>query len=251
MSDKHIFAIHTQQLPSLQTLEVGKSLLLPDPELWHRIINVLHLREAEEFIVFDHEKKLHLTLIACPKKGIIAGLINSVQTIAPIKPELHLFQGILKREAFNDVIYLAAQMGASSITPLITKKVQRTWGGQKEMDRLQKVMIAACEQAKQFTIPTINNPVEWAELSLPSSSHQTFSLFCQPSGSPFFESLQKIAKNSYNDINIFIGPEGGFTQHEEERLHSAQIVPCALTQSILRSQEAVAVSIGAIRCVGR
>jgi RsmE family RNA methyltransferase len=82
-------------------------------------------------------------------------------------------------------------------------------------------------------------------------SADIFSLFCQPTGTPLFECLQNIMFHKYQAINVFIGPEGGFTQQEQDLLSTAQIVPCALTKSILRSQEAVAVSIGAIRCLAR
>jgi 16S rRNA U1498 N3-methylase RsmE len=133
MSEKHIFALHIHKLPAPHMLHADKPLILSDPDIWHRITNVLHLREGEECIIFDNEIKLHITLLSSPKKGIIAGTINSVETITPIKPKLSLFLGILKREAFNDALYLAAQMGATSITPLITQKVQRTWGQAKEI----------------------------------------------------------------------------------------------------------------------
>ena len=251
MSEKHIFALHTTHLPSLQNLEAGISVLVPDFDLWHRIITVLHLSQGEECILFDDEKNIHLTLLASPKKGVIAGVAKAMEKITPIKPAIHLFQGILKREAFNDAMYLAAQMGACQVTPLVTQKVQRSWGGEKESERLYKVMIAACEQAKQFSIPVINKPVELSALSLPANDSKTLSLFCEPSGMPLLKCLQNIATQGYQTINIFIGPEGGFVQEEQELLKAGNIAPHALTTSILRSQEAVAVILGSIRSVAR
>lgn len=249
MSEKHIFAIHLSELPPLHALTIGTTLTLSDLECWHRINNVLHLRQGETCILFDGEKKLSLTLQASPKKGVVSGVIDAIEMTTPIKPALHLYQGLLKREAFNDVIYLAAQMGASSITPLITKKVQRAWGEKKEVERLQKVMIAACEQAKQYAIPVINQPVELSQLAIPPYSPDTFSLFCQPDGAGLFECLQSITTHHYQAINVFIGPEGGFVQEEQALLNTSQVKPCSLTPSILRSQEAVAVCLGAIRSV--
>lgn len=249
MSEKHIFAVHVQGLPAGQGLSVGNQFTLSNAELWHRLGTVLHLKTGDEFIAFDAEQKLTLILLAFPKKNSIACQIKNIEPVVPLVPKIHLFQGLLKREAFNDVMYLSAQMGVTQVTPLITQKVQRSWGGQKEAERLEKVMIAGCEQAKQYVLPILNDPLNFLSLQLAMQEPETLSLFCEPTGKPFIECLQALATKKYSSINIFIGPEGGFTLQEQELLRTANIQAYALTNSILRSQEAVAVCVGAIRSV--
>ena len=54
---------------------------------------------------------------------------------------------------------------------------------------------------------------------------------------------------AYQSISIVIGPEGGLSADEQATLSSAGAQCYALTPTILRAQEAVAVCVGAVRSV--
>jgi len=249
MAEKHLFALFTPYLfADVDASSCGRPCVITDTDLWHRLSYVLRMPVGQEFIAFNGTKQLQLTLSRIHKKNAIECLINGVQFTAPLQPTIHVYQGVLKRDAMDAVAYFAAQMGATSLTPLITTKSQRSWGADKESERIKKVMVAACEQAKQFAIPTIQKAfsINEACAQLPEKS---LSLYCEPEGMPFYQALSTVVNVKPETIALFIGPEGGFTQ-EEEKLLRDQAVQCyALTPTILRSQEAVAVSLGAIRSV--
>jgi 16S rRNA (uracil1498-N3)-methyltransferase len=245
--EKHIFSLYTHRLPAQDSLSAGNSILISDIDIWHRTFNVLHLEEGDQIIVFDGLNSVQVSVTMSRKKGIFSGIIQEVLPVVALLPKIHLYQGLLRREAFDEVAYFAAQMGVTTFTPVLCKKVQRGWGGAKEIDRLRKVMIAACEQSKQFILPCINDPVDISSLRKESGA----AFFCEDTGDPFFEFLQNMHKIKPTEISIAVGPEGGFTLSEQDMLKSRGFSSYALTPSILRSQEAVAVCVGAIRSVCR
>ncbi len=65
-------------------------------------------------------------------------------------PEIRWCIPLIAKEAFEDIVYNFTAMGVASIQPLVTEKVKRSWGGDRERARLDRIMIAAAEQSKQF-----------------------------------------------------------------------------------------------------
>jgi 16S rRNA (uracil1498-N3)-methyltransferase len=250
MSDKHIFALYTNHtFPSHEYLGNNRPYTFTDADLWHRINHVLRIKPDEEIVIFDGNIKVHARLMNNAKKNVVSVTVLEAAQTRPLKPHIHLYQGLLRREALSEVVYLAAQMGVTSLTPVITSKTQRSWGGQKEIERLRSVMIAACEQAKQFTIPVINEPIEVSALPEHMTLSNACSLYCEPEGQLLLHALNDVSQKKYAAINICIGPEGGFTDQEQDILKNIGARCYALTPTILRSQEAVAVCVGALRSV--
>ena len=252
--EKHLFSLFTYKpLPSIDRLGVGQRLILLDPDLWHRVVHVLRLDAGEQCWVFDESLCVLIELDAFTKKGVVQTIIRDSKTITPLKPDITLYQGLLRREAMESVAYFAAQMGVTRLIPLVTEKVQRShWGGAREIERLKKIMIAACEQSKQYAIPEISEPMEFAQLSAVVQEAVTAKskiFYCESDGQPFIELLRDVNATAYQSISIVIGPEGGLSADEQATLSSAGAQCYALTPTILRAQEAVAVCVGAVRSV--
>jgi 16S rRNA (uracil1498-N3)-methyltransferase len=245
-SDRHLFALYAPRALSLVTAHyLDQQCAIRDADVWHRIAHVLHARVGEEFIFFDAEKVIQLQLTSLATKNTIEGILQSLDQPYSFLPRINLFQGLLKREAWADVTYYAAQMGVTRLIPLITTKTQREWGSDREMERMRNVMIAACEQAHQFIIPEIVHPITLAEEAF--THPQAPLLYCETGGTQFFTALTALVSTHPETINIVIGPEGGFTAEECLLLDRCGAQRMALTPSILRAQDAVAVCIGALR----
>ncbi len=250
MSEKHIFALYTNHtFPTCEHLVSNRPYTFTDADLWHRINHVLRIQQDEEVIIFDGAIKVHARLGVATKKNIITVMVFDAVQTRLLLPKIHLYQSILRREAFDMVAYYAAQMGVTSFTPVMTAKSQRSWGGLKEMSRIRSVMIAACEQAKQFVIPIINEPITVDILSQQLVTSNACSLYCEPEGQSLLSLLNNIEQKKYETITICIGPEGGLTDQEQATLKQLGFLCCALTPTILRSQEAAAVCLGSIRSV--
>jgi 16S rRNA (uracil1498-N3)-methyltransferase len=245
-SDRHIFALHVSHALSLiDVRHIGQQCAVRDAEVWHRVAHILHAREDDKFVFFDTEKIIEMKLTSLAKKNTVEGILLSLKQPEPLKPAINLFQGILKREAWSDSAYYAAQMGVTRIIPLITAKVHREWGGERESERMRNVMIAACEQAHQFVIPDIMQPVVLDEKTF--DNKQKPLLYAEPGGTHFFGCLSSLVTQRPQELSVVIGPEGGLTVEECRFLDQSGAQRVALTPTILRAHDAVAVCIGALR----
>lgn len=235
-----------------------------DRDLWQRLTKVLRLRAGQQLILFDQHVNLMATVLdkTFTKKEFIALCIESVQSNQALKPNITLMPCLLKKDAFEDVIYAAAQMGVNKIIPILSDKVQRPWGEKKERERLFNIMVAACEQSKNFFLPEICQPVKIQDISRQANlilpeGQANLKIYFDPSGACFVDLLKKIQesnnqksdaqKNNNLNIVLFFGPEGGLTGPEEKQLSDLGFETYALTPTILRAREAVIVGLGGVR----
>lgn len=210
-------------------------------------------------------QKINVTIKATEKliqnKRTISGIIEKIEENQSITPSITLFLPILKKEAFEYAIYVAAQMGVTKIVPVITQKSialrqgatlrQGASSSQISAERLENIMIAACEQSKNFVAPKLKNQIEFSQALTLAKKHKIKLWFDEhgESVTNLITDLAKHLKNKLDDseIALTLGPEGGFSGAEEKMLRECGYFSYKLTPTILRSREAICVSLGIIR----
>jgi 16S rRNA (uracil1498-N3)-methyltransferase len=254
LTDKHLFAFFVPLL-SEKVISQGSLFECHDEALWLRITQVLRLKQDEQFLLFDQHVHVTLTLhektFAHKKK--LWGIVLLIEKNQRLKPEIILYQCLTKKTVFEEIIYAGAQLGVAQVIPLISAKVQRSWGGEKEMMRLESISHAACEQAKNFIPPGISNPHAFSSLLQKQPGEpDSVKLFFDVEGLPLFAFLKELSHDNRvieKKITIVIGPEGGLTSEERVLLQKNGFSCYALTPTILRAQDAVMVGVGSIRCM--
>lgn len=234
---KHIFSLYYHALHNVIS---EKEFAFKDPELWTRLIKVLRLRPNEEFILFNktHNALLRTSSDILLNKRIVCGTVEKVESNKPTTSTITLYLPILKKEAFEDALYVAAEVGVQAIVPVITEKSQSDIG-EKEKARLEKIIIAACEQAKNFFIPELLSPILLSSIIFDGTKIG----FCED-GAPV-ETLIPSLKTS--PLAVILGPEAGFTDNEKTILLQNGFCFYKLTPTILRSRDAVTIGLGLIR----
>jgi 16S rRNA (uracil1498-N3)-methyltransferase len=126
------------------------------------------------------------------------------------------------------------------------------WYSSKDNERLNKIMVSACQQAKQFVLPTIQEPITVEQLCGNLQQANTKTILFEPDGKPLMQALTAIQTDpKTTEYGLILGPEGGFTDEERQQLDQAGAACYALTPTILRSIEAATVALGVLRSVGR
>lgn len=251
-SSSHCFALYSKK-PLLHSA-IGTSVLIHDEDLSLRVTRVLRLRAGEHVIIFDdiQSQLIQLESSTFQSKKTITALLLEQTIHKQSEPRINLCIGLLKKEAFQDVAYYAAAMGVTHLVPVITSKVQRSWGGQKEQERLTKVMIAACEQSKQFVLPKIENPLNFDQFiasSFCTKKDQSI-LYFDVHGAPLLNQLKHHEANRSAEVTLFWGPEGGLVSQEIAVLDQHGFSCAVLTPTVLRAIDAVAVGLGSfISCL--
>lgn len=245
-NSQHEFAIYlakTSQLAS--THSIDDDICLNNPQLFHRIVKVLRLTSDETYIIFDQKYYIRCRLLSINKKNIMCNKIIDIQRNPTFKPYITFLLPLLKREAFQESLYTLTELGASTIIPIITKKIQRTWRHPHEYDRLTRIIHAAAEQSKNFSFPSLNTPqsLEKAVSQLQSNAR----IFFDPSGDPLLPVILNFSKSQPLTIALMIGPEADLLSEEKDLLRANNFKFCRLTPTILRAQQAATISLGTVR----
>jgi len=239
MDGRHTFALFIEQISGWQS---GSYYDLTDAHILHRLIKIVRLEIGDTFIAFDG-KNVADAQITEIKSNHIRVLIKKIEHTDYIQPTITLAIGLLKKESFEDVLYNATELGVTTIQPLLTQKIHRNWWSDTFQERFHKIMVAAAEQAKNFTLPMLQQPISLQEF-ISSLDSKQLRLVCDPTGVSF---NQAIDNSVYNAITLVIGPEGDITTQEKDILNHAKFNPVHLTPTILRSVQAVNVAVGIIR----
>ncbi|MDR3646934.1 MAG: RsmE family RNA methyltransferase [Candidatus Babeliales bacterium] len=244
MNNKHEFAIYFPEL--LKNYELKQIIILTDKDLCHRIINILRMQLNERLILFDRKQNILVEIVAITKKEIKAKVLHK-DLNKNLSPKVTILVSILKRESFEDAIYYCVEMGANVIQPIITEKVHFKKWEDKERERLQRIIIAAAEQSKNFNFPELQDPKKLGDYldEIQNSTNNATKIFFDAQGQNLTEIMGK--SKVEQELVLLIGPEGDLTPDEKENLKKAQFQFCKLTPTILRAQTAVGLALGIFR----
>ena len=157
----HLFALYFPQLSQvLSSLDEQGMCSFKDADTWHRLVKIVRLKPNEPFVLFNEQQHAEMVLHeqTFAKKRMVVANVNCVTPAVCLKPTITLACGLLKRAAFESMVYTATQMGVTEIVPLLTQRVHRSWEGERERKRLKDVMVAAAKQSKYYAFPTIGEP---------------------------------------------------------------------------------------------
>lgn len=248
----HEFAIYLENLSNLVSrFKIGENLAITNEALYQRLIKVLRLRAQERVILFDDKINLECAIDekTFPQKKVCVNIIQLNQNQI-LHPEVIFCPSILKKDAFEQVIYSAAEIGASIVQPIIPEKAHMKWWSDKEKKRCQNILIAACEQSKNFILPKFFAPIQLEDfLTRLDSFDNAKRVIFEVGGQPLFSLLNELNQEKKGKIIVSFGPEGGFTDQEIEKFKSNRFNIYSLTPTVLRAPQAAAIGLGLIRSI--
>ncbi|MCC8369421.1 MAG: 16S rRNA (uracil(1498)-N(3))-methyltransferase [Rickettsia endosymbiont of Oxypoda opaca] len=213
----------------------------------HYIKTVLRLKIQDQFRVFNNVDGEFIAQINnIGKNNLSINITNLLRKPTPL-PSLTLGLAIIKPEKFLLAINMATQLGVTKIVPLITERCQLR---NVNNERLLKCTIEATEQSERLSPPIIE-PIISLEQFLKNHSNNLilYANECEDKAN----SLLKILPNGLNnisDILFIVGPEGGFSSGELEKLAARENAKSFnLSAYILRTETAVAVGLAQIGLV--
>lgn len=234
--NKHHFAVFFE---GLSQKGQAKHLVVSEKVFVQRIGSILRLQEGDDLILFDQTVHIQTKIEVINKKTVSLQILTFTQN-AVFKPNITVLLPILKRDALESAIYSCTALGATHIQLVETGKT-RKWQGQKELDRLERLVIAAAEQSKNFSFPNVLEPCSLQE-ALQVHENSVHKLFADPVGNVLIDEIQKIKK----EVIVLVGPEGDLTTNEKQ-LIKQEFNFCRLTPTILKSEQALALLVGVLR----
>lgn len=209
---------------------------LTDPDLLHQLSRVLRLQPGARVLLLDGLGAEHETeLLAFSKSEIKGQILATHASHGEPQQFVTLFQALPKSPAkFEAICQHGTEVGISRFVPILTERTDVQ--GVRNPDRLARIIREAAEQAERGIVPELTESIHLTELlqNLPAGKNLIGDSF----GTPIlFNKLLPALKNE-SLINIFIGPEGGFSSDEINAAKSVGIEPFSLGKRILRAETA-------------
>ena len=204
----------------------------------HHAFRVMRVKVDDFLILFNGDGFEYRGRVSdINKKTINVEILSKEKNNSESPININLFQSISSNEKMDMVIQKATELGVSSIQPIFTSRSTV----KLSLDRIKKrlihwrqVSISACGQSGRSKIPTIKSPIGFDRF-VEGITTNSLNLLLHPYNSKESSNLP----NKYSgDINIFIGPEGGFSQDEALLLKKKNCINIQLGSRILRTETA-------------
>jgi|TARA_R100000501_G_scaffold14680_2_gene26626 16S rRNA (uracil1498-N3)-methyltransferase len=205
-------ADQARYLGSVMRLAVGDRVLLFDDATgeWDARIEVLSKKSA----VLIPENQLR------PREAV---------------PDIWLCAAPIKRARYEWIAEKACELGAARLLPLLTERTGGVEAQQAKPERLRAHMIEAAEQCGRTALPELANAVKLASL-LDEWPADRALIFCDEDGG---DDALAVLGDCPAPAAILIGPEGGFSDAERQRLAAIPVARrISLGQRILRADTA-------------
>lgn len=204
-----------------------------DKEIVGQIKNVLHLKVGEKIMIGNGQGKEALAEITGIGKSSVALKVQSLhENDNEPKNSITLYCSVLKKENFELVVQKATEIGVKRIVAVISERTIKLGLNQ---ERLEKIAKEAAEQSGRGMVPFILGPISF-EKAVANASVEGSSFLFDSSGEP-------IKETSLNgEIAIFIGPEGGWAEHELSLARSNVMNIMNLGKLTLRAETAAIVA---------
>lgn len=221
-----------------KNIEIGDTFILNTEEA-HHLVNVLRYKEGQEFTTVSGERREFVCELTLITKGEVRAVTQRESFIQrEPKAQITLFQGLPKGDKMEFIIQKGTEIGAVGFVPVeMSHSIARVKPSKVErwLERLRKIALSAAKQSMRQVIPLVHEPVSFAGMveRLAGFDAVVVPYECQRQGS-----LQQVAQMEGDHVAIVIGPEGGFAEHEIDRLKALGAALVSLGPRILRTETA-------------
>lgn len=229
-----------------QPLQAGAHITLPDNAAAH-LLRVLRLREGDGCVLFNGDGYDYpATVLQSDRR---AGRVRvdgqtRVQRESPLR--IVLLQGIARGEKMDWILQKAVELGVAAIHPVSSDRSEVKLDAQRAGKRLEhwrSVVIAACEQSGRAVVPTVQPPSE-LPASCQALPHGGLRVLLDPLAD---HGMADVPAQAPDGVVVAIGPEGGWSSRDRERLMAHGFTGLRLGPRILRTETAGLTAIAALQ----
>ncbi|WP_024276380.1 16S rRNA (uracil(1498)-N(3))-methyltransferase [Hyphomicrobium sp. 802] len=205
-----------------------------EPAQAHYLTAVLRLKLGARLLVFNGRHGEWVASLSETHKRGGALTVDDQARPQESGPDVDYLFAPLKRSRLDYMVQKATEMGVARLRPVIT---ERTIAERVNSERMQANVIEAAEQCGVLRVPEVQTPVRLDDV-LDAWDASRRIVFCdeQDQENDPIATLQKLEPGP---LAVLVGPEGGFSPRERERLVSKTFVtPLSLGPRIMRADTA-------------
>lgn len=227
-----------------EVLSAGRAVSLPDNVVRH--LHVLRLKPDEEIVLFNGDGKAYpARLGVLEKRRATAEILREEEADNESPLNITLVQAVSSGERMDFTLQKSVELGVGEIRPVLSERcVVRLDGerAEKRVARWQEIVVSACEQSGRNTVPQVLPLVSYQEALRQMPSEKTKLLMSVRNA----QKLNRITPSS-DGLIFMVGPEGGWTESEEQQAFGAGFQAVTLGPRVLRTETASLAAIAAMQ----
>lgn len=217
---------------------------LPDNVVRH--LNVLRVKNTEEIVLFNGNGKSYPALPEVLEKRRASVRILREEAADNESPlNITLVQAVSAAERMDFTLQKSVELGVAEIRPVISERcVVRLSGerAEKRVARWQEIVVSACEQSGRNIVPKVLPLTTYAQ-ALQQLPQETTKLLMSLNRA---QKLSDVRPQS-GKVVFMVGPEGGWTEKEEQQAFDAGFQSVTLGKRVLRTETASLAAIAAMQ----
>jgi 16S rRNA (uracil1498-N3)-methyltransferase len=228
-----------------EPLEIGLQLKLPESITRH--IQVLRLTVPDSITLFNGQGgEFRASLIEITKNLAVVEIKAFFARECELNHSLTLAQGLPEANKMDWIIEKAVELGATAFIPLAASRsvVKLTADrAEKKMRHWQGIMAAAAEQCGRNRLPHLAEPVNFTQWVAQTDLHKR--LLLSPRATVSLSDW--VRHQPAQALTIMVGPEGGFSEAEEELAIQRGAICVSMGPRVLRTETAGLAALAAIQ----
>jgi len=206
---------------------------LHDEELLWQWNRVLRFSAGQNVVLFDGVTTDRLyEIVEISKTEAHLKLKTELEQNLP-KIHIYLLWSLLKKDNNEHILQKCTELGVSNFVPIISERTIRT---NFNIDRAKKIIVEASEQCGRSDIPRVREPMHLTK-AIDQYKDKIELIVCDSTSEhqPVIE-LEK-------EYGLLIGPEGGWSNSEQELFNDNYLAHMQLSNHTLRSETAAIVAV--------
>ena len=217
---------------------------LPDNVVRH--LNVLRVKNTEEIVLFNSNGKAYPALPeVLEKRRASVRILREEATDNESPLNITLVQAVSAAERMDFTLQKSVELGVAEIRPVISERcVVRLSGerAERRVARWQEIVVSACEQSGRNIVPKVLPLTTYAQ-ALQQLPQETTKLLMSLNRA---QKLSDVQPQS-GKVVFMVGPEGGWTEKEEQQAFDAGFQSVTLGKRVLRTETASLAAIAAMQ----
>lgn len=222
--------------------QIGKEFITITGSDVNHIRNVLRMKPGEKIRVSNQKGQDYLCSISELSDDFVqADILDSEAANTELSAKIYLFQALPKGDRMETVIQKAVELGVHEIIPVSMKYCVVKLDAKKaenKRKRWQAIAESAAKQSKRSLIPVVREVMNFDEAVAYAKSFKVNLVpYENERGMAVTRKVIEALKPD-DTISVMIGPEGGFSAEEIEKVKQENMKIISLGKRILRTDTA-------------
>jgi len=215
-----------------QKIGDASEITVSDKDIYHQIVRVLRRREGDVVEMLDNSGFEYRCVIQNIGKSDLTLSVES-KKLNLAEPEIYvtLYQSLLKKDKMEWILEKCTEIGVSSFVLVLSEHSVKL---NFNMERARKILKEAAEQCGRGKIPELSEVMSFKEAVARARAGGALNVLLHEDP----EIKAGFRAGEFKNINLFVGPEGGFSESETNIAGENNFKIISISRRVLRAETA-------------